>query len=179
MDTNLFTAIILPLWPLWLGLGILVTLKVITELVWPVMRRERVYRRQAQWLTGREQINFLKTISPQDFEHFTARLYARLGYHVQVVGGSHDGGIDLVADKDGRRHYIQCKRYSTRQVPVGAVRDFYGAMADKAASGKGFFITTSTFTLEAEKFAQGKPIELIDGLKLAEYVSLAKMFRGR
>ena len=172
-----YTAVMVALWPLWLAFGLLMTIKAIIAL-WPVMRRARLFARQAQWRSGRERINWLKTLSPQDFEHLVARLYTRLGYRVQVTGGSHDGGIDLVAEREGRRHYIQCKRYSTRQVPVGAVRDFYGAMADKAASGKGFFITTSTFTLEAERFAQGKPLELIDGLKLADYIRLAKMFEG-
>lgn len=173
---NDYSPTIIALWPLWVFLLIVLILKITTDLVWPAIRRARLFHRQAQWRTGREQIVFLKTLSPQDFEQFIARLYARLGYRVQVTGGSHDGGIDLVAQRDGRRHYIQCKRYSTRQVPVGAVRDFYGAMADKAASGKGFFVTTSTFTLEAERFAQGKPLELIDGLKLTEYIKLAKMF---
>jgi len=31
------------------------------------------------------------------------------------------------------------------------------------AQAKGYFITTNKFTLEAERFAEDKPIELIDG----------------
>jgi restriction system protein len=57
---------------------------------------------------------------------------------------------------------------------VGAVRDFYGAMADRGANAKGFFITTNVFTLEAEKFAEGKPLELIDGVRLTQYIEMAK-----
>ena len=45
---------------------------------------------------------------------------------------------------------------------VGDVRNFYGALADHLTNGKGYFITTNKFTLEAEKFADDKPIELID-----------------
>ena len=35
-------------------------------------------------------------------------------------------------------------------------------------SHKGFFVTTSTFSLAAEKFAAEHPIELIDGPRLVE-----------
>lgn len=66
-------------------------------------------------------------------------------------------------------------RFITRQVPVGAVRDFYGAIADKIDGGKGYFITTNVFTLDAEKFAEGKPIELVDRFKLMEYMKLANV----
>jgi len=54
------------------------------------------------------------------------------------------------------------------------VRDFYGALADHLANGKGYFITTNKFTLEAERFAEDKPIELIDGFKLIKYIRLAE-----
>ena len=57
---------------------------------------------------------------------------------------------------------------------VGDVRNFYGALADHLTNGKGYFITTNKFTLEAEKFADDKPIELIDGYKLVRYIKMAK-----
>ena len=38
-------------------------------------------------------------------------------------------------------------------------------------SHKGFFVTTSTFSLAAEKFAAEHPIELVDGPRLVELVS--------
>jgi len=91
-----------------------------------------------------------------------------------AVGRSHDGGIDVIAEKDGKKNYIQCKKFITSKVPVGAVRDFYGALADRVANGKGYFITTNKFTLEAEKFAEDKPIELIDGFELVRYIRMAE-----
>jgi hypothetical protein len=57
---------------------------------------------------------------------------------------------------------------------LGAVRDFYGALADHLANGQGYFITTNKFTLEARKFAEDKPIELIDGFELIRYIRMAK-----
>jgi restriction system protein len=47
------------------------------------------------------------------------------------------------------------------------IRDLYGAMNHEGAS-KGVLITTSRFSLEAIKFAEGKPLELIDGQQLEE-----------
>ncbi len=115
----------------------------------------------------------LRTLTPIQFEEFVADLFCRLGFMTKKTGRPNDGGIDVIAEKDGIRHYIQCKKFITRQVSVGDVRNFYGAMADKLNQAKGYFITTNVFTLEAEKFAEGKPLELIDGKKLMDYVKLA------
>ncbi|MES2622988.1 MAG: restriction endonuclease, partial [Patescibacteria group bacterium] len=131
-------------------------------------------------LTNRSKYKRIKTLeeiralTPKQFEEYTAFLFRKLGYTTEVVGRSHDGGIDIIATKNGKRHLIQCKKYSNKQVPVGAVRDFYGAISDDIEA-KGYFITTQTFTLDAEKFAEGKPIELIDQFKLMKYIELAHL----
>ena len=64
--------------------------------------------------------------------------------------------------------YFQCKRY---QGSVGSkeIRDFRGALEGRATQG--LFITTGTFTSEAQKEATrdgARPIELIDGDSLCE-----------
>ncbi len=169
------TAILKPLWPFLLVLFVLAILKVVVEELLPILSQRRKFNKQEKWLSGREMVAWVQRLKPKDFENYTAHLFAKLGYAVEVTGGAYDGGIDLIAKKNDIEYYIQCKKFITQQVSVGAVRDFYGAMADKAASGKGYFITTNKFTLEAEKFAEGKPIELIDGLRLAEYIDIAKM----
>ena len=46
-------------------------------------------------------------------------------------------------------------------------------------SHKGFFVTTSTFSLAAEKFAAEHPIELVDGPRLVELVNEALGPKGR
>jgi restriction system protein len=124
---------------------------------------------------GKKTIHDLQYLTPSQFENYIEELFRALGYKTKTVGGVGDGGIDVEVEKDGLVHYIQCKKFIIRQVPVGAVRDFYGAIADKVDGGKGYFITTNVFTLEAEKFAEGKPIELVDRFKLMEYVKLANI----
>lgn len=122
------------------------------------------------WLDDRRLLSSLKAMRPAEFEAFVARMFSALGYDTKVTGGSGDGGIDIVMTKDGRLSVVQCKKFITRKVTPHDVRDFYGAMGDRSVDGKGFFITTNIFTFDAERFAEGKPMELIDGNKLIGYV---------
>lgn len=117
----------------------------------------------------------LRKLTPTEFEDYIATLFSRLGYMTKKVGGSYDGGIDVIVKKDGIEQYIQCKKHISSKVSVSAMRDFYGALVDKTTNGKAFFITTNSFTLEAEKFAETKLIELIDGYKLLRYIKMAEM----
>ncbi len=127
------------------------------------------------WMLSKKHIREVQNLTPTEFENYIAELFRSHGFKTNTVGGVGDGGIDVVAEKNGLVHYIQCKKFITRKVPVGAVRDFYGAIADKVDGGKGYFITTNVFTLEAEKFAEDKPIELVDRFKLVEYMKNAKV----
>ncbi|GMX58346.1 MAG: hypothetical protein YFSK_7080 [Candidatus Yanofskyibacterium parasiticum] len=166
------------LWPVWLIFGIVIFLKFLFVILIPEwLERRRNHKRFVEgeeWRSDRDLIYWLRGMKPDEFENYIADLFSRLGFKTEVVGGSHDGGIDVVAEQNGIKHYIQCKKFINHEVGVGAVRDFYGAVADHLAQGKGYFITTNKFTLEAEKFAQGKPVELIDQFRLVEYIRLAK-----
>jgi restriction system protein len=120
--------------------------------------------------SDREILMRLRKMKPSEFEDYISYLFNKLGFTTEVVGKSHDGGIDIIAIKDNTKHYIQCKKFITSQVGSGDVRDFYGALVDRLPNGKGYFITTNKFTLEAERFAEDKPIELIDSYKLIKYI---------
>lgn len=138
---------------------------------WHIRRK---FKKGEAWRSDRDLLYWLRGMKPSDFEHYVADLFSRLGYKTHTVGGSHDQGIDVIAEKDGVTNYIQCKKFITSKVTVGAVRDFYGALADHLAKGQGYFITTNEFTLEAQKFAEDKPIELINGHTLIRYIHMAK-----
>nr|WP_276733221.1 restriction endonuclease [Thiomonas arsenitoxydans] len=56
-------------------------------------------------------------------------------------------------------------RQKTYKVGVEVVRDLYGAMAAKGATG-GFVVTSGTFTDAAEDFAHSRHLKLLDGSKL-------------
>ena len=114
----------------------------------------------------------MKAMPWKEFEHFVGTFFEKMGYRVEVTGGLKDGGIDIIISKDNNLHFVQCKKYQERQVTLSMVRDFYGAMAAKRNREKGFFVTTGTATLDAQKFAEENSIELIDGPRLMAYIGL-------
>jgi restriction system protein len=150
---------------LWWGIGFVVVL-VLTAVI---IKKFKTHK-QSQWLTDRDLLYWLRGMKPWEFENYIADLFNKLGYKAYAVGGGYDRGVDVIAEKNGIKHYIQCKKYITSEVGVGELRDFYGAIADHLAEGKGYFITTNKFTLEAERFAADKPIELIDSFKLIKLI---------
>lgn len=170
------------LWPLWLILLCLGILRLFFERLdieisnW---HRGRRFKKGEQWRSDRELIQWLRGMNPTEFEMYIADLFKRLGYLTKQVGGSHDGGIDVIAEKDGVTHYIQCKKYfSKHEVGSPEVRNFYGAIADQLSNGEGWFITTNKFTPEADRFAEDKPIILINQFKLVDYIRQAERVRS-
>ena len=115
--------------------------------------------------------------SPDFFEHLVVELLLKMGYGSDknsgiVTGRPHDGGIDGVISEDRLGLdliYIQAKRYSSNcKIGRKDLQAFVGAMEHVQ---KGVFITTSSFTKEAEEFIrkqQQKSIKLIDGSLLSE-----------
>lgn len=152
----------------------LIALALIVGIVILIKIRKNKYNRVYDWHADKGLLKKLQGMHPNTFEDYIADLYSRLGYATELVGGSYDGGVDVIATKNKIKHYIQCKKFITSKVGVGQIRDFYGAMAGKLSDGKGIFITTNIFTTEAENFAEDKPIELIDGDELLKLIKLAK-----
>ena len=64
---------------------------------------------------------------------------------------------------------IQCKQWRTNKVGVNIIREMYGVMIAKHASGV-MVITSGLFTQEAKNFAAGKPIDLIEGNQLVTLI---------
>lgn len=160
----------------WVVYGVLYLFAVIAIVIWKKRKR---FKMEGKWFSDRDLIQKLQGMKPWEFENYIADLFSKLGYKTEVTGGAYDEGVDVIAQKNGIKHYIQCKKFITQAVSVGAMRDFYGAIADHLANGKGYFITTNIFTLEAERFVEGKPIELIDGQKLIEYIRLAEKSKNK
>ena len=162
-------------WPLFALIFFVGLFKMIELFIIPDIKNILRFKKGVRWRKDREKLTWLRGMNPKEFEDYIAELFRRLGYNVNSVGGPNDGGIDVIVEKDGIKHYIQCKKYfKAREVSVGDLRDFYGALADRLSNGKAYFITTSKFTLPAEKFAEDKPIELVDSFKLLEYIKLVE-----
>jgi restriction system protein len=64
----------------------------------------------------------------------------------------------------GGKVVIQAKRYKNT-VGVSALRDLFGTVQNEGAS-KGILVTTSGFGRASFEFANGKPLELLNGSNL-------------
>ncbi|HXF64096.1 MAG TPA: restriction endonuclease [Caldilineaceae bacterium] len=131
-----------------------------------LIRRWRARLRRTAWpALSLEQ---LVALTPAEFEDYVAqRLFVRQGYQVQNTPDVKDGGVDiLVTDAHGRRAVVQCKRYRGT-VGEAVVRDLYGTMIHHGAL-MAYLVTTGSVSEAARRWAAGKPIGLIDGVKLLE-----------
>ncbi len=115
--------------------------------------------------------------SPAFFERLVIDLLVAMGYGgsrsdaASVVGQSGDEGIDGIIKEDRlglETIYVQAKRWKNT-VGRPDIQQFAGALQGKRAR-KGVFITTSSFTDEARRYADAlqTTIVLIDGPQLTE-----------
>jgi restriction system protein len=141
--------------------------------------RERVERQYHQARRADLKIAQLGSLTPESFEEFVAELFEALGYEVETLGGSGDEGADLrLRRRDGLLAVVQCKYHKRGVVGSPDLQKFLGTI-HHTLSHKGFFVTTSTYSLAAEKFAAEHPIELVDGPRLVELVNQALGTKGR
>lgn len=123
-------------------------------------------KRRAGIFNSQTSLESVKNLSWQEFELLIGEAYRRKGYNVTERGGSGpDGGVDLMLTKDGRKTIVQCKHWSTYTVRVPMIREAYGVMVAERAD-ECVFVTSGRFTKEAQQFAEGKPIQMIDRLGL-------------
>ncbi len=127
-----------------------------------------------------ELLDRVKKCSPQFFERLVIHVLLKMGYGGSIkdagaaIGKTGDGGIDGVIreDKLGLDNiYIQAKRWTDKTVGSPDLDQFSGALSKKKAS-KGIFITTSTFTKDAQASLKdySTRIVLIDGHQLSRYM---------
>ena len=133
---------------------------------------ERADRLRQQGKRAELKLSQLASLTPEGFEEFVGEVFEALGYEVEHVGGTGDNGVDLKVRRGGLHGIVQCKYFSRGVVGSPELQKFLGTI-HHTKSHKGFFVTTRTFTLAADKFAAEHPIELIDGPRLVELVQEA------
>ena len=134
--------------------------------------REKTERLRTQARRAELKLAQLTSLSPETFEEFVAELFEALGYTVEQTGGTGDEGADLRLRRKDLLAIVQCKYHKRGVVGSPELQKFLGTI-HHTRSHKGFFVTTSTFSLAAEKFVADHPIELIDGSRLVELVQEA------
>lgn len=121
--------------------------------------------------------SMLRDMSWQEFELLVGEAFRMRGYAVtERGGGGADGGVDIELRKGSEIFLVQCKQWRAYKVSVTVVRELYGVMAARGAAG-GFVVTSGVFTSDAEVFARGRNIELIDGSILQTMIEQTK--KGR
>lgn len=124
-----------------------------------------------------ELLKIVRDCSPGFFEKLVIDVVVKIGYGGtrkdagKAIGRSGDEGVDGIINEDRLGLdviYLQAKRW---QAPVGRpeIQKFAGALQGHRAR-KGIFITTSSFTREAEEYVGriDSKIVLIDGEQLAQ-----------
>jgi len=120
----------------------------------------------------------LDGMSWREFEMLVGEGFRLKGYQVlETGGGGADGGVDLVLTKPdntgGEKFLVQCKQWRAFKVGVDVVRELYGVMAARGATG-GFVVTSGRFTDDAIGFASGRNVTLVDGPKLHQLLRQAR-----
>ncbi|ADJ62731.1 restriction endonuclease [Herbaspirillum seropedicae] len=124
-----------------------------------------------------ELLDQVRSMSPAFFERLVIDLLVSMGYGgsrqdaASAVGKSGDGGIDGIIKEDRLGLdviYVQAKRWEGT-VGRPEIQKFAGALQGQRAN-KGVFITTSSFSSEAEEYTNiiSSKIILLDGRQLAK-----------
>ena len=125
------------------------------------LRGAEFRRNQRAFLAADIDLQWVRGLSWRGFERQLAEVYRQQGYMVEESGGGGpDGGVDLRMNRDGLKTIVQCKHWKTWKVGVRPVRELFGIMTAEGADAA-IFVTSGTYTQEALRFAQGKPIKLI------------------
>jgi restriction system protein len=114
----------------------------------------------------------IKDITPIEFEKFVGSLFEHRGYSVETTPVTGDPGVDLFLMKDAKRTIVQCKKYDG-QVSASVIREFYGAMIHYEAD-EGYIVTTGMFTAPGIAWAANKPIVLVNGQELCEWMKIVR-----
>lgn len=137
---------------------------------WRRKQRKALVSRVAQ----AQDATALDGISWREFELLVGEAYRLQGFRIIELGGNGpDGGVDLVLLKGSEKFLVQCKQWKAQRVGVATVRELYGVMAARGATG-GFVVTSGRFSNDAQEFARGRNISLVDGHQLFAMVQRAR-----
>jgi len=113
-------------------------------------------------------IELLQRIEWKLFEDLSTAYYKEKRIRAELTKLGADGGIDIKLfqnDSEKPTSIVQCKAWNSRQVGVKEIREFLGVMSHEKIS-KGFFMTSGTYTTDAQEIAKANQITLINGVML-------------
>ena len=118
--------------------------------------------------------DLLSRIEWRRFEAVVEALFAQAGFQTRAQSHGADGGVDIWLHSrhqpDRAVSLVQCKHWHGRAVGVDKVRELRGVMAAHGVE-RGQFVTTAHFTPDAQAFAAGNGIRLLDGAGLLALIA--------
>lgn len=128
------------------------------------------YVEDVDHLTSADTLASIDAMDGHEFERWCAEALKNCGFvKVRVTPGSGDQGVDILAEKDGVKYAIQCKRYSSdlgntpvQEVHLGKV--FYKCHV-------GVVLTNQHFTTGAKEAAEASGVLLWDREWIKSYLA--------
>ena len=110
------------------------------------------------------------SLSPTEYEAHCAKVLRLAGWRAQTTKATGDQGADVIAEKDGTRVVLQCKKYSQ---PVGnkAVQEVFAAMRFEHAQHAAV-VSNADYTRAARQLAATNGVLLLHHEDLPELSQL-------
>jgi restriction system protein len=144
----------------WVLLAILAASMTFLVNIYPRWRKSEAYRalRMAD----------VDDMSGEQFERYVSELLNKQGYKTARADARNDYGVDIVAERDGVRYAVQCRRNS-EDISRSAVSD---AVAGKHyyKCGRAMVVTNRYFRSGVRELADSSQCELIDRDALAGWI---------
>lgn len=117
-----------------------------------------------RWLEKGQEVSVDRDDDPSNltgsqFEHWVADHMTREGWQAEVVGGSNDGGCDVLAQRGPETVAVECKRV-TGSVGVESVQDAISARAVHDADKAWLVTTAERVTDYARELARKTGVEI-------------------
>ncbi len=117
-----------------------------------------------------EALERIDNFSGIEFEHYIAHLLRIQGYQAEVTPPSSDKGVDVIAQKEGRRFAVQVKRYDGK-VSQDAVMQVIAGQSYYACD-VAMVVTNSHFNQNAVEYAERTGCILVNRGALANWIRL-------
>lgn len=108
-----------------------------------------INNRISQYAQPRQKLSYS---NPYEFENYCAQILNDNGWNAHATPKSLDQGVDVIAEKDGKKVAIQCKLYSR---PVG------NKAVQEVSAGKNYYdaeysavVTNNSYTVSARQLAK-------------------------
>lgn len=113
-------------------------------------------------------INQIKKMEQDEFVAYTANLYKRLGYFIDLLKSKDELGCDIIVRKKQDIICIKCVS-GAEEIGILPLQQVYGSM-NLYKANKCMLITTGTYSEKAKQFAKANHVNLIDQQELLKKI---------